>query len=93
MFDNFYFLLEMSLTENDIIAEITSSITQTSSSAPNTSSPDADGATRSKVPSNWAQKWSADEDQRLLQAIEQHGTSNWKLVAEMVGTRNAGKFL
>ena len=43
------------------------------------------------IPSNWAQKWTEEEDGRLLAAIEQFGENSWKQVAQMVGTRDAGK--
>lgn len=29
--------------------------------------------------------WTLEEDQRLLAAIDQYGTDNWKLIAKMVG--------
>lgn len=43
------------------------------------------------IPSNWAQKWSDEEDKRLLMGIEQYGENNWRMVAKIVGTRDAGK--
>jgi hypothetical protein len=42
------------------------------------------------VPSNWAQKWTDEEDKRLLMGIEQYGENNWRLVSQIVGTRDAG---
>lgn len=47
----------------------------------------------SKIPSNWAAKWTPEEDQRLLNAIEVYGENNWRKVAEVVGTREAGNYL
>jgi hypothetical protein len=44
-----------------------------------------------KIPSNWAQKWSDEEDKRLLEGIHQYGENNWRLVAQVVGTRDPGK--
>ena len=46
-----------------------------------------------RIPSNWAAKWTADEDMRLKQGIEQYGEQNWKAVAEVVGTRDQGTLL
>eukprot|EP01040_Poterioochromonas_malhamensis_P015154 gene15154-16917_t len=43
------------------------------------------------IPSNWAQKWSDEEDKRLLMGIEQYGENNWRMVAKIVGTRDAVK--
>jgi len=34
--------------------------------------------------------WTADEDEKLLQAVQNHGTQ-WARVATMVGTRNADR--
>lgn len=45
----------------------------------------------SNIPSNWAQKWSPEEDERLMAAVKEFGEKNWKKVAELVGTRDAGK--
>jgi hypothetical protein len=50
----------------------------------------AKGGVGSNIPSNWAQKWTEDEDQRLISAIETFGENNWKQVANLVGTRDAG---
>eukprot|EP00981_Chlorochromonas_danica_P005209 scaffold1046_cov162-Ochromonas_danica.AAC.39 len=45
----------------------------------------------SNIPSNWAQKWSPEEDERLVAAVKEFGEKNWKKVAELVGTRDAVK--
>lgn len=37
-------------------------------------------------------KWTKEEDEKLLAAVEKFGGKQWKLVAEMVGTRNQGTF-
>jgi hypothetical protein len=44
---------------------------------------------RGEVPSNWAKKWTAEEDARLLSGIQEY-QSNWKKIAEVVGTRDQG---
>jgi hypothetical protein len=90
------FFIRMSLSANDSndssepllpdIPEGDTSFTTTNSADWNEVNPNV------KIPSNWAQKWTREEDQRLLQGIEQHGTSNWKMVSAVVGTRNAGNF-
>lgn len=41
------------------------------------------------IPSNWSHKWSKEEDERLLSAIETHGL-NWTRIAEDVKTRDSG---
>lgn len=41
----------------------------------------------SKIPRNWAQKWTKEEDERLLSAISLYD-QDWKKIAEAVGTRN-----
>ena len=35
-------------------------------------------------------KWTSEEDSRLQEAVQKYGAKDWKLVAEMVGTRSAG---
>ena len=32
--------------------------------------------------------WTAEEDERLVKAVELHGSKNWKAIAKLVGTRN-----
>jgi hypothetical protein len=46
-----------------------------------------------QVPSNWALKWTVDEDQRLLGAIKDYGDQDWKKIAERVVTRDASEFV
>lgn len=48
-------------------------------------------APSSSIPSNWAQKWTPDEDERLLAGIREFGDKNWKKIAEVVGTRDPGR--
>ena len=48
---------------------------------------------KSPVPANWAQKWSTEEDQRLAEGIRRFGEDNWRQVAEVVGSRDAGESL
>eukprot|EP01036_Dinobryon_divergens_P028545 gene28545-37503_t len=38
-------------------------------------------------------KWTSEEDNRLQEAVQKYGARNWKLVAEVVGTRDAIKCL
>lgn len=47
---------------------------------------------KSTIPRNWAKKWTPEEDERLLKAIEEYGFE-WKKIAEVVETRNAGNCL
>lgn len=59
---------------------------------PPSSSPNgAHRSSNSNIPSNWAQKWTPEEDERLLAAIREYGDKNWKKVAEAVGTRDQVK--
>lgn len=55
--------------------------------------PSSSNTPKGNIPSNWAQKWTEEEDTRLISAIEQFGENNWKQVAQMVGTRDAGKLI
>jgi hypothetical protein len=41
----------------------------------------------SQQPRKKSQPWTADEDKKLLQAIEMYGQDNWSAVAEFVGSR------
>ena len=36
-------------------------------------------------------RWSKDEDKRLLDAVKQYGLTNWKIIASLVVTRDATK--
>ena len=58
------------------------------------SSPLNDSSQRTKhIPSNWAQKWTEEEDKRLLAGIEQYGENNWKQISILVGSRDPGKVI
>ena len=37
-------------------------------------------------------KWTSEEDNRLQEAVQKYGAKNWKLVAEVVGTRDASEW-